>query len=83
MKEIALKTGRRLHKLLKHLLIIFVIYYIVGLVLGFVGLQLRCQHPWYSCWTIGQYLSDPWLFFNTLLWPFMFLDGLDKANIIF
>ncbi|OQA83686.1 MAG: hypothetical protein BWY29_00158 [Microgenomates group bacterium ADurb.Bin238] len=67
----------------KRILIAIIVYFIVGLILGFVGLQLRCQHPMYSCWSLSQYLTDPWLFSNTLLWPFTFIDGLDKANIIF
>ncbi|HLL61236.1 MAG TPA: hypothetical protein VK338_05945 [Candidatus Nitrosocosmicus sp.] len=71
------------HKIFKKILIIFVIYFSIGLVFGFIGLQLRCQHPMYSCWTLGKYLFDPWLFIDTLFWPFIFLDGLDKANIIF
>lgn len=82
MKATATKN-LQFSKVVKIFLIAFVVYYLAGLVLGFIGLQLRCQRPMYSCWSTGQYISDPWLFLNTLFWPFTLSDGLDKANIIF
>lgn len=69
------------YKYLKLFLILLVTYWILGLPLGYVGLQLRCQHPLYSCPTIYEYLSDPWLASNAFFWPFSVVDGLSKANI--
>ena len=74
----------KLLKLVKVFSLILIIYFISGIVLGFIGVRyLRCKDPHYQCVYFKQYISDSWLIPNTLLWPFGSLDDLDKADIIF
>jgi len=71
-------------KMFKAALLALVIYFISGIVLGFIGVRyLRCKDPHYQCVYFKQYVSDSWLVTNTLLWPFGFVDDLDKSNMVF
>jgi hypothetical protein len=63
--------------MLKKLLIFAISYFLLGLVMGYVGMQLSCQNPLYACISIKEYLGDPWLIPNTFMWPFVFLHGLE------
>ena len=65
------------------ILIFLLAYFLIGLVMQYIGLQLSCQNPLYTCISVKEYLTDPYLFQNTVVWPLIFIGGLDKANVLF
>ncbi len=84
MKEISSKskTSNKTIKLITIILAVIIIYIFTGLVLGYVGLRLTCRNPLYTCISLHDYMTDPWLLLNTIFWPMTFWSGLEKSNIL-
>lgn len=73
-------TERKFPLTIKVATIAIIVYYLLGLFLGYPAMKIRCDRSGYKCQTLEQYLSDPWLFSNALVWPLLFMEDQDLYN---